>query len=50
VDHRFSLDKHFGRHIDSETTAETEAEQLCRAIREGRFGQPATVAPPPLLG
>ena len=41
VHHRFSLDKHLGRHIDNKTDAENEADNIRIAIREGRFGQPA---------
>ncbi len=37
--YRFSLDKHLGRRIDSKTDAETEAERIRLAIKEGRFGQ-----------
>ena len=40
VHHRFSLDRQCGRHIDSRTEAEKEADQIRVAIREGRFGQP----------
>lgn len=39
--HRFSLDHHLGRRIDNKTEAETEAEHIRIAIREGRLGQPA---------
>ena len=39
--HRFSLDKHLAQRIDSKTEAETEAEKIRIAIREGTFGQPA---------
>jgi integrase len=35
--YRFSLDKELGRRIDSKSVAEIEAENLRRAIREGRF-------------
>lgn len=38
---RFSLDKHLGRHVDSKTKAEEEAEKIRIAIREGKFGRPA---------
>jgi integrase len=36
--HRVSLDRECGRHIDSKTEAETEADRLRHAIREGTFG------------
>jgi len=39
--YRLSLDKHLGQHIDNKTDAETEAEKIRIAIKEGRFGQPA---------
>lgn len=39
--HRFSLDKHLGRPVKSKTEAETEAEKIRTAIREGTFGQVA---------
>lgn len=39
--YRFSLDKHLGRHIDSKTAAELEAETIRQAIRDGTFGQAA---------
>jgi integrase len=41
--YRFSLDKHLGRRIDSKSAAETEAERLRIAIREGTFGKSAPV-------
>jgi integrase len=41
--YRFSLDKQLSRTIDSKTEAETEAERLRIAIREGRFDQPVPV-------
>lgn len=37
VHYRFSLDEQIGKHIDSKTLAETEAEDLRVAIRESRF-------------
>jgi integrase len=40
---RFSLDAHFGRHIDSKTEAEDLAADLRKAIRAGTFGQAAPV-------
>jgi integrase len=40
---RFSLDKHFNRHIDSKTTAEELAGDLRKAIRAGTFGKPTPV-------
>ena len=39
--YRFSLDRQLGRHLDNKTEAETEAEHIRQAIRDGRFGQPA---------
>ena len=36
--HRFSLDRHLGRPMNGRTDAETEAEKLRIAIREGKFG------------
>jgi hypothetical protein len=39
--YRFSLDRHLGRHLDSKTAAETEAENIRTAIRNGEFGKPA---------
>lgn len=41
VDYRLSLDKHLGRHVDSKTEAEGEAEQIRITIRGGSFGLPA---------
>ena len=39
-----SLDRECGRHIDSKTEAETEADRLRHSIREGTFGmKPAAV-------
>jgi integrase len=38
--HRFSLDKHLGKHIDNKTDADDEAEKIRIAIRAGRFGAP----------
>ena len=38
---RFSLDKHLGRHLDSKTEAESEAEKIRLEIRAGQFGRPA---------
>lgn len=43
VAHRFSLDKHLGRHVESKTEADAAAEQIRLAIREGTFGQPVPV-------
>lgn len=37
--HRFSLDKHFDRHIDSKSEAEDEAAKIRIAIKAGTFGQ-----------
>jgi integrase len=42
--YRFSLDKHFGEHIDSKTKAEELAGDLRKAIRAGTFGQPVARA------
>ena len=42
--YRFSLDRHLGRHVDSKSEAEAEAEKIRREIREGRFGRPAPSA------
>jgi len=39
--YRLSLDKYLGKHIDSKTKAEIEAEKIRTAIRAGGFGQPA---------
>ena len=39
--YRFSLDKHLGRHLDSKTEAEVEAERIRLEIRAGDFGRPA---------
>ena len=39
--YRISLDKHLGRRVDSKTKAESEAEKIRTAIREGTFGQVA---------
>ena len=38
VSHRVSLDRECGRHIDSKTEAETEADRLRGEIRSGVFG------------
>jgi integrase len=38
--HRFSLDKHFNRHVDSKSEAEELAGDLRKLIRAGKFGQP----------
>ena len=44
VSKRLSLDRECGRHIDSKTEAEQEADRLRHAIREGTFGMtPAAV-------
>jgi hypothetical protein len=43
VHHRFSLDRHLGRHVDSkngEGGAEDEAAKIRIAIKAGKFGQP----------
>ena len=40
TDYRFSLNKHLGRHVDSKTEAEAEADRIRIEIRAGRFGQP----------
>ena len=39
VSHRFSLDAHLGKHVESKTDAEAEAERLRIAIRAGEFGR-----------
>lgn len=39
--HRFSLDRHTGKHVDNKTDAEAIAGKLRDAIREGKLGQPA---------
>jgi integrase len=39
--YRFSLDKHFNRHIDSKSEAEELAADLRKQIRSGTFGQAA---------
>ena len=36
--YRFSLDKHLGRRISSKSEADTEAERIRIAIRDGIFG------------
>jgi len=41
VHHRFSIDRHFGRHVDSKSEAEELAGDLRKAIKAGTFGQPA---------
>ena len=38
--HRFSLNRHLGRNITSRTEAETEAERLRLAIKDGTFEDP----------
>ena len=38
--YRFSLDRHIGRHLDSKSEAEREAEKIRIEIRDGRFGRP----------
>lgn len=43
-DYRFSLDKHFNRHIDSKSEAEDLAADLRKQIRAGKFGQPVAVS------
>lgn len=43
VHHRFSLDKHLNRHIDSKTKAEEEAAEIRKAIKAGTFGQAAPI-------
>ena len=47
VHHRFSLERHLGRHVASKTEAEGEAERLRVAICAGTFGQPAAPPAPP---
>ena len=42
--HRFSLDKHLGRHIDSKSEAVEEAATIRKAIKAGTFGQVTPVA------
>jgi integrase len=42
-DYRLSLDRYLGRHVDSKSEAEAEAEKIRTAIREGRFGTAAPV-------
>ncbi len=42
--YRFSLDKHFNRHVDSKSEAEDLAADLRKAIRAGTFGQPTPIA------
>ena len=44
VNHRLSLDRECGRHIESKTEAQQEAERLRLAIREGRYGDPGRPA------
>jgi integrase len=41
VHHRFSLDKHLGRHVESKSEAADEAATIRIAIKAGRFGQTA---------
>jgi len=41
VHHRFSIDKHLGRHVDNKSDAEDEAAEIRKAIKAGTFGQPA---------
>jgi len=41
--HRFSLDRHLGRHVASKTEAQAEADRLRSAIRAGTFGSNAPV-------
>ena len=38
IHHRFSLDKHLGRPIDSKTKAEEEAAEIRKQIKAGKFG------------
>jgi integrase len=45
--HRLSLDREVGKHVDSKTDAETEAERIRGEIRAGTFRQPAPVATTP---
>jgi len=45
VHHRLSLDRYIGHRIDSKTEAETEAERLRLAIKDGTF--PARTDPIP---
>lgn len=40
VHHRFSLDRHLGRHVESKIDATKEADRLRTEIRQGSFGQP----------
>lgn len=42
--HRFSLDKHLGKHLDSKTDAEDAAATIKAAIRAGKFGLPIAVS------
>jgi integrase len=41
--YRLSLDKHLGKHVDSRSAAETEAERLRLAIKDGTFNVVAPV-------
>ena len=42
--HRFSIDKHLGRHVDNKSDAEDEAAEIRKAIKAGTFGKPAARA------
>ena len=44
-DYRFSLDRYLGKHVESRTEAEGEAEKIRLAIRAGKFGVPAADPP-----
>jgi integrase len=37
--YRFSLDKELGRHVDSKSAAEAEADRIRSAIRRGQYGE-----------
>ena len=39
--YRLSIDRYLGRHVDSKTEADTAADNIRQAIREGAFGLPA---------
>jgi integrase len=45
--YRLSLDREMGRHLESRTEAETEADRIRGAIRAGTFRQPTSAATTP---
>ena len=44
VSHRLSLDRECGRHVETKTEAQAEADRIRLAIREGQYGDPGRPA------